>query len=236
MCNIRRWISRCLVSISLLSISLLVSLPASAYLEFTYKSPVLPLVASYNEGYPVDISDYELPPVSFIVSFKTPEQDLSLKPVTHFFMDEFEFTFISEHDQLYYPLRFSPASYGRVSLNREGEILGWNLMITITELLTPETNWWAYRNINHRVDITSRGGDNLCNCDLYTNQFHPTTWHGQWIQLVALKFEYSNTNDVGNWTIEKIAVPEPASAGLLLTGLLGLFGLRRIRYGDEIIK
>ena len=88
-------------------------------------------------------------------------------------------------------------------------------------------------HINHRVDIISRAGSNMCNCDLYTNQFHPTTWHGQWIQLVALKFEYSNTNSAGNWTIEKMTVPEPASAGLLLAGLLGLFGLRRMSGAAE---
>jgi hypothetical protein len=218
----QRWV-RCYLAF----VSLVISLPSSAYLQFTYTSPELPLTAAYIEGYPWDISDIGLMPVGFSISFKTPEQDLSRKPITHFFMDDFTFSFRSEHDLLYYPLRLSPASYGRVSLNREGEILGWNLMIAITELITPDTNMWFYRNVNHRVDIVSQGGTGLCNCDLFTNKFHPTTWHGQWIQLVLLQFDYSNTNNVDSWTIEKIAVPEPRTMAFLLIGLLGLLWSRR---------
>ncbi len=223
------WIKRFLVIASMV-----ISLPASAYLQFTYTSPELPLTAAYIEGYPWDISDIGLMPVGFSISFKTPEQDLSRKPITHFFMDDFTFSFRSEHDLLYYPLRLSPASYGRVSLNREGEILGWNLMIAITELITPDTNMWFHRNVNHRVDIVSQGGTGLCNCDVFTNKFHPTTWHGQWIQLVLLQFDYSNTNNVDSWTIEKIAVPEPRTMAFLLIGLLGLLWCRRVRQGSSV--
>ncbi len=220
------WVKRFLAIVSLV-----ISVPASAYLEFTYTSPELPLTAAFMDGYPWDIADIGLMPVGFSVSFKTPEQDLSRKPITHFFMDDFTFSFRSEHDLLYYPLRLSPASYGRVSLNRKGEILGWNLMITITELITPDTNMWAYRNINHRVDIKSQSGTGMCNCDVFTNRFHPTTWHGHWIQLVLLQFDYSAANDVGSWTIEKVPVPEPRMTLFLVIGILGLLWYRRAQRG-----
>lgn len=207
------------------------SLPASAYLKFTYTSDELPLTAAFTDGYPSDTEYVEWYPLSFTVSFDVEEKDLSLKPVTDFFMEDFSFEFHSEHNLLYYPLRLSPASYGRVSLNREGEVVGWNLTIAITELLLPDTDIWSFLNVNHRVDISSRGGSGTINTDNFFVQFHPITWHGEYIQLVRLGFEYSGANDSGNWTIEKISVPEPTGAGLVLAGLAGLVCLRRIKRG-----
>lgn len=220
--SIHRWAVRCLAFISLV-----IAVPASAYLQFTYTSPELPATAVFIAGDPVNVDDFWLEPISFNVSFNVAEQDLSLKPITHFFMDDFSITFNSEFGPLYYPLRLSPASYGRVSLNRQGDITGWNLMLTITELITPETNMIEYRLANHRVDITSQSGTG-CNCDLFSNRFHPFTWHGgRYIQFQLYQFDYLGTNDVGSWTIREVSVPEPRMMGVLLLGFLGLLWSRR---------
>ncbi|HEY8942193.1 MAG TPA: PEP-CTERM sorting domain-containing protein [Cellvibrio sp.] len=222
--TIHRWAVRCL---AFMSVALAV--PASAYLQFTYTSPELPPTAVFIAGDPVNVDDFWLEPISFNVSFNVAEQDLSLKPITHFFMDDFSITFNSEYGPLYFPLRLSPASYGRVSLNRDGDITGWNLMLTITELITPQTDMIEYRLANYRVDITSQNGTG-CNCDLFSNRFHPFTWHGgRYIQFQLYQFDYLGTNDAGSWTIREISVPEPQALPLLLVGLPGLIAWRRRR-------
>lgn len=213
-------------------LSLVISLPAFAYLQFTYTSPQLPLTAAYYDGspwedYPVELRE----PVSFSLSFKTDEQDLSRKPVTDFYMKDFEFTFNFEAgDGVFdYPMRVSPVSYGRVSLNREGEIVGWNLTITITELITPETDIERVHVADYWELILSRGGDGTCNCDQLISRFNVHTWHYVWLQLAPLQFDYSSLTNAGNWTIERIPVPEPMGLGLLLATGLGLLGIRRAR-------
>lgn len=212
--------------------SFVISFPASAYLQFTYTSPELPLIAAFYDGSPWEDYPHELrEPLSFTLSFKAEEQDLSLKPVTHFFMDDFVFSLNAPvADGIFnYPMRVSPVSYGRVSLNKKGEIVGWNLIMTITELITPETDMQEVYAADRWETIVSRGGAGTCNCDVFTSRVNVHTWHYVWIQLAPLRFDYSNSNSVDNWTLEKIAVPEPTSVGLLLMGALGFLGIHRLR-------
>ncbi|HTF96981.1 MAG TPA: PEP-CTERM sorting domain-containing protein [Cellvibrio sp.] len=207
--------------------ALMISLPASAYLQFTYTSQQLPLTQALYDNAPWEDFAYEdYGPFNFSISFKADEQDLSLKPVTHFLMDDFTFAFDADYFVLDYLLRISPTSNGRVSLNKNGEIVGWNFTVTITELITPDTDMAHYYAAGHRDTITSRGGAGSCNCDVFTNRVNAHTWHYVWFKLAPLQYIYSGESQFGNWTIEKINVPEPGSAGLLMAGLLGLLGLR----------
>ena len=204
-----------------------VALPSSAaLLKFTYTSDPLPLSAAYYEG---ELWDYpeEIEPLNFTMTFTAEEKDLSLKPTTSFLMDDFSFALNSSYYVFDYPLRLSPASYGRVSLNKAGDIVSWNLLLDMSELITPETDLGEHRVANRKISIVSRGGANTCNCDLLTGRIHVHTWHYHWIQLAPLKFEFMNTNHIDNWTIERIPVTEPNSTGLFLAGLLGLMSLRR---------
>lgn len=220
------------LSASCLALAALVfALPASAYMKFTYTSPELPLTNALYDGepwwddYPFEVRE----PVSFSLSFTAAEQDLSRKAVTDFYMDDFDFTFnfVPSYDIFAYPMRVSPASYGRISLNRMGEIVGWNLIITITELITPDTDIERVHVADYWELIQSRGGAGTCNCDLLISRLNVHTWHGAWIQLAPIQFDYSNVNSADNWTVERVPVPEPMGFALLFTGLAGLFGLRR---------
>lgn len=208
-------------------VTLIFALPSSAaLLKFTYTSDSLPLSAAYYEG---ELWEYPEPiePVSFSMSFSAVEQDLSLKPITTFLMDDFNFSFNSSYYVFDYPLRLSSGSYGRVSLNKAGEIVSWNLLLEMAELITPETDLEEHRVANRKINVVSRGGTNTCNCDLLTGRIHVHTWHYHWIQLAPLKFEFSNANQTENWTIENIQVPEPSLAGLCLSGLAVLLWCRR---------
>jgi hypothetical protein len=208
--------------------ALMISLPASAYLQFTYTSQQLPLTQALYGNAPWEDFVYEdYGPFNFSISFKADEQDLSLKPVTHFLMDDFTFAFDADYFVLDYPLRISPTSTGRVSLNKKGEIVGWNLTVTITQLITPDTDMEQLYAAGHWETIASRGGTGSCNCDVFTHRINSHTWHHRWIKLAPLQYIYSGESGIDNWSIEKINVPEPGSAGLLLAGLLGLLGLRR---------
>lgn len=216
--TILRWAARCLAITSFV-----ISLPASAYLQFTYTSPQLPLTSYLIEDSPQDILDISLPPPAFTLSFSAPEQDLSLQPLTHFLMEDFTFSLISpEANYIDYPMDFSPAAYGQVTLNGDGMVAGWNLMVQITELVTPETNMLFHEMHDHHVRVISNSDRD----DQVIFRFHPITWHGDWIQLVQLEIGFANTSG-GNWTVEKISVPEPRLAGLLLIGLLVLLWSRQ---------
>lgn len=225
--TILRWALRCLATTTLV-----ISLPASAYLQFTYTSQPLPLTSYLVDGWPYDL-DEPLPPLAFNLSFTAPEQDLSLNPLTHFVGENFTFNLISPDANaiIYYPIDIKPSSYGHVSLNQEGEVADWNLMLQMTELITPETDMLFYELNDHQIRVTSssEAGDQL------TLRFHPTLWRGYWLQLAQLEITHADTSS-GNWTVEKFSVPEPHLAGLLLTGLLVLLrsrqrGLRRIGQG-----
>lgn len=226
-------ISQYLPAYCLALMAVVFTAPASAYMKFTYTSPELPLTQALYDGEPWDHPDYwGIQPLSFSLSFTAEEQDLSRKPVTDFYMNsDFEFAFNTnpENEVFNYPMRVSPVSYGRISLNRMGEIVGWNLNITITELITPDTDIEHLRVADHWETISSRSGANTCNCDLIINRVNVHTWHYVWIQLAPLQFDYSNLNSAANWTVERIPVPEPIGMGLLLAAGLGVFGIRRAR-------
>lgn len=209
-----------------LASTILASPSHAALLKFTYTSNLLPLTATYYEG---ELWDYpeEIEPLSFSMSFTAEEQDLSLKPITSFFMDEFSFSHNSSYYIFDYPLRLSRGSYGRVSLNKAGDIVSWNLLLEMSELITPETDLGEHKVANRKASVVSRGGAKTCNCDLLTSRIHVHTWHYHWIQLAPLKYEFSDANQIDNWTIERIDVPEPGLAGLFFSGLATLLWCRR---------
>ena len=217
--KIHHWAVRCLVVASFFT-----ALPASAYLQFTYTSQPLPLASYLVEGEPWDINEIPLPPPAFTLSFTAAEQDLSLAALTPFLFDDFTFALISpDADYITYPILISPASHGQVALDADGNVASWDLMIQMTELITPETNMLFYEMEDNHVNLSSssEAGDQI------GFRFHPITWHGQWIQLVQLDITFADENNPGIWTVEKVAVPEPGMAGLLLSGFAGLLWARR---------
>lgn len=224
----RSWAARCFVVIALA-----ISLPASAHLVFTYTSNELPLTAYSVNGYPDDLKDYkDISPILFSYSFTVPEQDLSLQPSTTFRFKDFTFavTYPNGDDLLYFPLDFfSSRSGGWVTLDQSGNITDWNVMLRMTELITPETNPLFHRLSNNFIAVKSSSEDG----DKLSNRFHPSTWHGYYIQLAKIQMSYSGASNFSNWTIErltgqKVAVPESGSAGLLLAGLIALWWTRRV--------
>lgn len=226
-----RWAARYVVVRCLAFIALILSLPASAHLLFTYTSDELPITAFAMDGELQDIELYrDLSPISFSFSFTAPEQDLSLQPSTVFRFKEFSFSvaYADGSEVLHFPLDLlSSRSGGWVTLNSAGEVTGWNVLLRITELVTPETDLFLYRLARHFVALktSSETGE-----DKFSNRFHPLLEHGDhWHQLVKLQLSYSGANAADNWTLARIAVPEPGVAGLLLAGLLGLCWSRRER-------
>lgn len=215
-----RWVIRCLAVASLA-----IALPASAYLQFTYTSQQLPLTAHLIEGWPQELFEPPLPAPAFTLSFQAAEQDLSVQPLTHFLAENFTFSLISpEADYIYYPVDISSTSYGQLSLNRQGEVAQWDLMLQMTELITPDTDMLFYDMHDHQISVTSSSetGDQL------TIGYHPITWHRHWIQLAQLEFTFANAGS-GHWTVETISVPEPRLIVLLSMGLLVLFWSRQKR-------
>jgi|GEM_PF-4608594 len=216
---ILRWTLRCLATASIVA-----SLPASAYLQFTYTSQPLPLTAYLVEGSAQDLIDPPLAAPAFTLSFRAPEQDLSLQPLTPFSTENFAFSLTTEPNYIEYPIDIDPTSYGQVSLNSAGAVAGWNLAVQMKELITPETDMKIYELSDHHVSVVSNSetGDQL------TSRFHPLTWHREnWIQLVQLEFAFTNESERGTWTIEKLDLPEPGLAGLLVTGLMLLVWVRQ---------
>ena len=217
--KIHRWAVRCVAATSLI-----LALPASAYLQFTYTSQQLPLASYLIEDYPQDISEIPMSPPAFSLSFTTSEPGLARAASTTLLIENFTFSLLSpDADYIHYPTFISPSSYGRIELDQDGKVAGWDFLLQMTELITPETNMLFYEMHDHHVTVRSNSdtGDQL------GLRFHPITWHGQWIQLVQLDITFADEQNRGSWTVEKMAVPEPGMGGLLLGGLAALLWSRR---------
>lgn len=218
---IYHWVSRCSFIVLFLS-----SLPASAHLVFTYTSDELPLTSYSVNGVLQDLGDYDdVPPVAFSFSFTADEQDLSLNPLTEFRFKTFNFSLISPEGLIDFPLDlFSSRSGGWVTLDSAGNIVDWNVLLRITELITPETDLILHRLARHFVALktSSETGE-----DKFTNRYHPVEWEKRWVPGDKIQMSYSGGNNSGNWAIVRVSVPESGVAGLLLAGLLGLFWSRR---------
>ena len=207
-----------------------IALPSSAaLLKFTYTSNPLPLSAVYWDDSEIDFQEMgiDLPPLSFTLSFNAAEQDLSQSAYTHFFINDFTFAFTSEANYFSFPLNISASSQKRVTLNKQGDVIGWNLRLIMTEQKTPETDPVVHKLSNNKIDLISRSGNNTCNCDIYEHSYHPVTWHRHWIQLIPIELQFAAANQPSNWTIERIDVPEPGLAGLFFSGLAILLWCRR---------
>lgn len=207
----------------------LVALPSSAaYLQFTYTNQDLFFTSHKVEGVPTEISDpanVPLPLPSFSLSFTLPEKDLTLQPITSFFTRQLNLTLGSNTEGILdFPINLSPSSYAQVSLDQMGQITSWNLVAFARELITPETNLERHRLEEMWVNVRS----NSATGDLLTSRYHTTTRQQlTLIQGALLEFNYADETSLSNWTIERIPVPEPGLAGLLLSGLAVLLWCRR---------
>jgi len=204
----------------------LVALPSSAaYLQFTYTNPDLFFTSHKIEGVPTGVDGYELPIPFFSISFTVPEQDLSLKPSTSFFTRQLNLTLGSNFEGIFdFPINLSPSSYAQVSLDQMGQITSWNLVAFARELITPETHLEVHRATDKWVNVRS----NSATGDQLIHRFHATTSRRDTvIQGALLEFNYADETSLSNWTIERIPVPEPGLAGLLLSGLAVLLWCRR---------
>lgn len=204
----------------------LIALPSSAaYLQFTYTNQDLFLTSLKTEGVPTAIDDFVPAVPSFSISFTLPEKDLSLQPSTSFFTRQLNLTLGSNFEGvLNFPINLSPSSYAQVSLDQMGQITSWNLVAFARDLITPETHLEAHRLTDTWVNVRS----NSTSGDQLIHRFHPLTSRRETlIQLVLLEFTYADETSLSNWTVERIPVPEPGLAGLLLSGLAVLLWCRR---------
>ncbi|HSC67448.1 MAG TPA: hypothetical protein VLC79_07150 [Cellvibrio sp.] len=217
--KIHRWAARCVAATSLI-----LALPASAYMQFTYTSQAMPLTSYFIEAEPVDFSGYSLPAPSFSISFIAQELDLGRSASRAYAATNLQFSLISpEFEYIDYPLLLDPSSYGRINLGLDGSVESWDLALQMTELITPETDLLLHGLKDHHVNVASHSDYG----DQAMLRFHAVTWHRQWIQAAQLELTFSDLEHRGTWTVENIALPEPGLAGLFMSGLAVLVWARR---------
>lgn len=201
-------------------------------MKFTYTSKPLPIQSAFMEGYPdssVDLNDWVAP--SFTLTFTAPEQDLTLKKNTSFFMGDAQLTM--QENFILNNVHIRPQSYGRVSLDADGQVTGWNLILFLTEFIPHDaTHFDKYllQLASARFDIVSRYGSGTCNCDSIRESFHPVYYSPRsntYTRLVNLERYYGDINETNQWQVDRIAVPEPHSIGLIALALSALFIRRR---------
>ncbi|HEY8939091.1 MAG TPA: hypothetical protein VIM59_02835 [Cellvibrio sp.] len=208
---------------------LIQSSAANALLLFTYTSNPLPWQASYNEGYPDDLGSDIAP--SFTLSFTAPEQDWTLKKSTNFFMENPSITLTDNY--ILEQIDIRSLSYGRVTLDQNGAVSGWNLILFLTEYIAPGATpfeKYLYQLASERIDIVSRYGSNTCNCDSFKKHFYPLYYFPRsntYMRLAQQDRFYGDSNSPGQWTISHINVSEPPALGLMVIGLGSLFFYRR---------
>lgn len=218
-------------------ILLVLSLPALANYHFTYTSQPLPLTSYLIDGYPQSLDDIAIAPPVMSLSFNAVQpagvmQSGAALAGTTYWAKDFSLSFASiDGAHIDYPLLFDPSSYAQVAL-AAGQVVAWDLMLQLTELITPETDMYFYERNGHWAKIRSSniGGDEVI------NRFHPFTWHGEWIQLALIEHTFSAMNNLGVWVVTPTWVPEPGIAGIFLAGIAALCWHRRRRLGLAATK
>ena len=210
---------------------------ANAVLLFTYTSNQLPWQASYSESESVEWGNDIAP--SFTLSFTAPEQDWTLKKNTNLFMENPSITLTDNY--ILEQIDIRSLSYGRVTLDKNGDVTGWNLILFLTEYIAPNATpfeKYLYQLTSERIDIVSRYGSDTCNCDSFKKHFYPVYYFprsNSYMRLVQQDRFYGDSNDPGQWTISHINVSEPPALGLLVIGLGSLMFYRR-RVGRKLTR
>ncbi len=201
---------------------------ASATLLFTYTSKDLLWKESYNQGSPEDTGNDISP--SFTLTFTAPYADWTQKKSTNFYMQNASITV--DENYILNQIDIGSLSSGRVTLDQQGNVVGWNLILFLKEFLAADASGlekYLHGLAADNIDIVSRYGANTCNCDSLKKKFHPLYYFPRsntYMRLAKQERYYGYENSAGQWQVSRIHVPEPATTTLFLFGLAGLAATR----------
>lgn len=122
---------------------------------------------------------------------------------------------------------------GKVFLNPDGSIASWRVLLRLSEIITPENSAWA-KLTDYKINISSAGGEDTCNCDIFKNIYNLTTQRRDFYIIAAhAQHNFSTHSDIDNWSINKTSVPDPQSWSLMLAGLFSIYALRLRRKSSK---
>lgn len=208
---------------------LMLNTSANAALLFTYTSNDLLWQESYSAGYPFDLGG-EISP-SFTLTFTAPYVDWTQKKSTHFYMENASISVDENH--ILQNINISSLSTGRVTLDQNGQVTGWNLILFLTEFLAADATpleKYLHGLVASNIDIVSRYGADTCNCDSLKKKFHPLYYYPRsntYERLAKQERFYGGDNNPDQWEVSHIEVSEPKTIALLAIGLGSLFLFRR---------
>lgn len=223
-------------SIAIFSSALLFTHAASAYLQLSYTSDLLPFKQGYLGGEPDDsVGTNEPPYPSFSVAFANTNGDSGAQSLSGSAqVNIFDWPYLFET---------APVSVGSITLDDNGTPTAWNFSLEITksspgysigedtppdEYQFPSRTSWS---------IESSHGANTCNCDWlkWENDLYIERAYYSWAYANTVGALWGETNSADNWKINKVDVPEPQSYLLFLLGLVAI-GITRVRGREFFCK
>lgn len=202
----------------------LLGIPTQAYVKLTYTSDPLEFVDANLNGLEHPTASQATPPYLQAVFESTSQMTATDGTLTLFLRhSRVELITPGNYED---PLNYSPQGPAFIIFDKAGAIVAWEFAL----LFSRPSSTHEYPGEQFRL-LESSYGNSSCDCDKAHDRgdIYTSRPYGNHAYVGTVEVFWAGENDVSNWTLEQIHVPEPKPVLLLLMSCLMMQWARRKR-------